>query len=77
MDIGNLKMRDLAEVELLTGLNMDEWDTGSKVKLTMAIGLVMGRKTNPDLTWEQVEDMSIEEIQILTGVSELPKVTTS
>jgi hypothetical protein len=56
---------------------MDEWDTGSKVKLTMAIGLVMGRKTNPDLTWEQVEDMSIEEIQILTGVSELPKVTTS
>lgn len=76
MDIGNLKMKDLAEVETLTGLNMDEWETGSKVKLTMAIALVMGRKTQPDLTWEQVENMSVDELNALTGV-ELPKATIS
>jgi hypothetical protein len=76
MDIGNLKMKDLAEVEELTGLNMDEWETGSKVKLTMAIGLVMGRKNQPDLTWEQVENMSIDELNTLTG-AELPKATIS
>jgi len=76
MDIGNLKMKDLAEVEELTGLNMDEWESGSKVRLTMAIGLVMGRKTQPDLTWEQVENMSIDELNALTG-AELPKATIS
>ena len=76
MDIANLKMKDLAEVEQLTGLNMDEWESGSKVKLTMAIGLVMGRKAQPDLTWEQVENMSVDELQALTG-AELPKATLS
>ena len=76
MDIANLKMKDLAEAEQLTGLNMDEWESGSKVKLTMAIGLVMGRKTQPDLTWEQVENMSVDELQALTG-AELPKATLS
>ena len=76
MDIGNLKMKDLAEVEQLTGLNMDEWETGSKVKLTMAIALVMGRKTQPDLTWEHVENMSVDELNLLTG-AELPKATIS
>jgi hypothetical protein len=76
MDIGNLKMKDLAEVEQLTGLNMDEWETGSKVKLTMAIALVVGRKTQPDLTWEQVENMSVDELNALTG-AELPKATIS
>jgi hypothetical protein len=76
MDIGNLKMKDLAEVEQLTGLNMDEWETGSKVKLTMAIALVMGRKTQSDLTWEQVENMSVDELNLLTG-AELPKATIS
>ena len=76
MDISQLKMKDLAEVEALTGMNMDEWEDGSKVKLTMAIGLVMGRKSKPDLTWEQVENMSVDELQALTG-AELPKATTS
>ena len=77
MNIQNLKMKDLAEVEKLSGYNMDEWEDCPKVQLTMAIAYITGKKINPELTWEQVEDMSIEEIQILTGVSELPKVTTS
>ena len=75
MDIKDLKMKDLAEVEQLSGFNMDEWETSPKVKLTMAIAYVTGKKTNPDLTWEQVENMGIDE---LTALGEaLPKVNIS
>ena len=76
MDIGNLKMKDLAEVEKLSGYNMDEWEDCPKVQLTMAIAYVTGKKINPELTWEQVENMSIEEMNTLTGAED-PKVTTS
>jgi hypothetical protein len=55
---------------------MDEWEDCPKVQLTMAIAYVTGKKINPDLTWEQVENMSIEEMNTLTG-EEDPKVTTS
>jgi len=76
MNINSLKMKDLAEVEKLSGYNMDEWEDCPKVQLTMAIAYVTGKKINPDLTWEQVENMSIEEMNTLTG-EEDPKVTTS
>jgi hypothetical protein len=76
MNIGNLKMKDLAEVEKLSGYNMDEWEHCPKVQLTMAIAYITGKKINPDLTWEQVENMSIEEMNTLTGAED-PKVTTS
>ena len=76
MNIASLKMKDLAEVEKLSGYNMDEWETCPKVQLTMAIAYVSGKKSNPDLTWEQVENMSIEEMNTLTGAED-PKVTTS
>lgn len=75
MDIKNLKMKDLAEVEQLSGFNMDEWETSPKVKLTMAIAFVSGKKTNPDLTWEQIENMGIDELEAL-GES-LPKANIS
>lgn len=75
MDIKNLKMKDLAEVEQLSGFNMDEWETSPKVKLTMAIAYVTGKKINPELTWEQVENMGIDELEAL-GES-LPKANIS
>ena len=75
MDIKDLKMKDLAEVEQLSGFNMDEWETSPKVKLTMAIAYVTGKKSNPELTWEQVENMGIDELTAL-GES-LPKVNIS
>lgn len=76
MNIKNLKMKDLAEVEKLSGFNMDEWETCPKVQLTMAIAFVLGKKTNPSLTWEAVEDMSIDEMQALAG-EEDPKAQAS
>jgi hypothetical protein len=75
MDIKSLKMKDLAEVERLSGFNMDEWETSPKVKLTMAIAYVSGKKTNPDLTWEQIEDMGIDELEALGN--SVPKANIS
>ena len=76
MNINSLKMKDLAEVEKVSGFNMDEWETCSKVQLTMAIAFVIGKKKNPDLTWESIEDMSIEEMNALAG-DESPNVSAS
>ena len=77
MNINSLKMKDLAEVETLSGMTMDEWETGSKVKLTMAIAYVTKKKTNPDLTWEDIENMGIDEINALVEVTEDPKAKLS
>ena len=76
MNIQNLKKKDLAEVEKLSGYNMDEWEDCPKVQLTMAIAYITGKRINPELTWEQVENMTIEEMNSLVG-EEDPKVTTS
>lgn len=74
--IQNLKMKELAEIESLSGFNMDEWETCPKVKLTMAITYVLAKKDKPDLTWEDVENMSLEEMQGIIG-EEVPKVKVS
>jgi len=77
MNISNLKMKDLAEVETLTGMTMDEWETGSKVKLTMAIAYVMKKKVNPETTWEEIENMGIEEVNALVEEPTVPKAKNS
>jgi hypothetical protein len=76
MDISQLKMKELAEVERLAGIPMSEWDSPT-VKLSMAISFVTGRKTNPSLTWDQIENMSIEEMtKLAEGISD-PKANIS
>jgi len=77
MNISNLKMKDLAEVETLSGMTMDEWETGSKVKLTMAIAYVMKKKVNPETTWEEIENMGIEEVNALVEEPTVPKAKNS
>jgi hypothetical protein len=73
MDVTKLKMKDLAEVEELSGFNMDEWQDCPKVKLTMAIAFVIGKRSKPDLKWEDIEEMSIEEMESLAKDIEAPK----
>lgn len=77
MNISNLKMKDLAEIETLSGMTMDEWETGSKVKLTMAIAYVFKKKTNPDIKFEDIENMGLDEINSLVEESESPKAKVS
>ncbi len=76
MNINNLKMKDLAEVEVLSGYNMDEWETCPKVKLTMAIAYVVAKKQRPDITMEEIENMGIDEMNALAG-GEDPKAKAS
>jgi len=73
MDVSKLKMKELAEVEKLAGYNMDEWNDCPKIPLFMAIAYVVGKKTNPELTFEQVGEMGLEEMQSMAGIEEDPK----
>lgn len=75
MDITKLKMRELAEVEKLSGLTMDEWESPT-AKLTMAIAFVIARKSNPKITWEEIEEMTIDEMTAIAEVDS-PKAKLS
>jgi hypothetical protein len=76
MNVSNLKMKELAEVEKLSGLTMSEWSEPT-AKLTMAIAYVIGKKTNAKLTWEDVENMTIEEMTKIAEDTEVPKAKSS
>lgn len=69
-------MKELAEVEKLSGLTMSEWSEPT-AKLTMAIAYVIGKKTNAKLTWEDVENMTIEEMTKIAEDTEVPKAKSS
>jgi len=65
----NLKWKELAEVEEYLDLPMDEWTEGkSKAKLAFAMQYMMAKRTNPSLTIEDAENMSIQELTDLAGV---------
>lgn len=76
MDINNLTMRDLAEVEKLTEMSMDLWNDAPKALLSTALAYVSARKTNPDLTWEDAQNWTIDEMQKVATV-ESPKAKRS
>ena len=64
-----LKWKELAEVEEYLDLPMDEWTEGkSKAKLAFAMQYMMAKRTNPSLTIEDAEDMSIQQLTELAGV---------
>jgi hypothetical protein len=77
MDVSKLTMKELAEVEELAGVPMDLWQDSPKVKLTTAIAYVIGKKSNPDLTFDQVQNMSIDEMQQIAEDKQAPKAKNS
>ena len=77
MDVSKLTMRELAEVEELAGIPMDLWQDSPKVKLTTAIAYVIGKQTNPELKFEEVQNMSIDEMQKLAEDKKVPKAKNS
>jgi hypothetical protein len=67
--MNTLKWKELAEVEQYLDLPMDEWTEGkSKAKLAFAMQYMMAKRTNPSLTIEDAEDMSIQQLTELAGV---------
>ena len=77
--MATLKWKELAEVEEYLDLPMDEWtDSKSKAKLAFAMQYMMAKRTNPGLTIEQAEGMSITELSEVSGMSMTdPKEVTS
>ena len=67
--MNTLKWKELAEVEEYLDLPMDEWTEGkSKAKLAFAMQYMMAKRTNPSLTIEDAENMSIQQLTDLAGV---------
>ena len=67
--MNTLKWKELAEVEEYLDLPMDEWtESKSKAKLAFAMQYMMAKRTNPSLTIEDAENMSIQQLTDLAGV---------
>ena len=77
MNIQNLKMKELLEIEELSGLEIGMWETAQNVKLTLAIAYIIARKENPDLKWETVLDWDFEQATKWMGEEVSPKVKNS
>lgn len=74
--MSSLKWIELAQVEEYLDTPMNEWDNvKSQAKLAMCIYFIMAKRNNPELTMEQAEMMSIQELTDLAGV-ESPKGQT-
>ena len=77
MNITKLKMKDLMEVEELSGVSISEWDSNPNVKVTLSIAYVMAKKDNPKLTWEEVLDWDFETVTKWLGEDSNPKALNS
>jgi hypothetical protein len=77
--MATLKWKELAEVEEYLDLPMDEWSNSkSKARLAFAMQYMMAKRTNPGLTIEEAEGMSITELSEISGMSMSdPKEVTS
>lgn len=65
--MSDLKWSEMAEVEEIIGIPMDEWENHPyKAKLSFAIQYVMAKKNKPELTKEEAEEMSIAQLTALS-----------
>jgi len=79
MDLmSTLRWSELAEVEEYLDLPMDEWqNASSKAKLSFAIQYIMAKRNNSQLTIEEAEKLTINELAEMAGVEiNLPKEGT-
>jgi hypothetical protein len=77
MNIQNLKMKELMEIEELSGVEIGLWEGTQNVKLTLAIAYVIARKENPNLKWADVLEWDFEQATKWIGEEVSPKVTNS
>lgn len=65
----SLKWAELAAIEDYLDTPMDEWaHAKSKARLSMAMQYILAKRTNPALTIEEAEQMTIQELIDLSGV---------
>lgn len=62
IDLGELRIREIEELEELTGRPFDGLftdDSAPKGKVMRAIGYLVKRRQNPEFTWEQAGELKI------------------
>lgn len=62
IDLEDLRIRELEELEELTGRPFDGLFTDGEPrgKVLRALGFVVKRRTNPDFTWEEAGELKIQ-----------------
>ena len=76
--LNELTWKELSEVEGLSGLAMDEWETADKkANLLMVLQFVMAKRNKPELTIEEVENMTVTQLMALATPGTLPKAKAS
>lgn len=60
IDLGELKVREVEEIEELLGESIDTAFKRSKGKAMRAIGWVTVRRENPDFTWEEAGELVVK-----------------
>lgn len=75
MSQASLTMREIAEVEQLSGLSMSQVDETAPVALYLtAVNTVLRKRVDPEFTFDQALDMTLPELQALNSEdSEDPK----
>lgn len=70
--ITNLKMREVAEVEALTGLSITALadNKAPQGRALAAIAYIIKKRENPAFTFDDALDLDFEEIQTLLGLGE-------
>ena len=67
--MSTLKWKELAEIEDYIGLPMDEWTEGkSKARLAFAVQYMLAKRSNPELTLDAAQELSIQELTELSGI---------
>lgn len=79
MSQASLTMREIAEVERLSGLSMNQIDESQPVALYLtAVHTVLYQRKDPKFTFEQALDLTLPELQALGSEdSEDPKAPAS
>lgn len=56
---GPFTLNELAEIEHLTGANLDDIANGASGQVIRAVAWIIGRRNNPALTLEEAGELSI------------------
>ena len=78
IDFNSMTLNEIEQIEMLTGRNIDSimGDDAPRGRAFKAIIFIYKKRTNPNFTFEQAGDLSLEEASALFGgESENPKVS--
>lgn len=75
MDVSKLTMGEVAQVESLSGLSINEVGDETKPKglALAALAYVAKKRTNPEFTWNDAQALTMADVQDVLGETEEPE----